>query len=174
MRVSRRTPLVTAATALLWFLSTTVSGPASAAPRMTHITVTVEGCEGCRMSVYSAPGSKTAAQLRQFRDIGDRIVRHGRFSFTVPTSFTRGMAIRFGGGGYQYPGSAPNVTFSVVGKTLGSHVTDADARHARAGYACWAGTSASRYTLHLAAFRFLDYDHYVNNNHPKRVRSIAL
>lgn len=116
--------------------------------RTTGLTFRVPTCEGCRITL-----GQWLDPMRPPWRSPTRVVAHGRVSFAVPSSRTRGMFVAVtapweGVTGYQ--------TFAVLrygDGQPGTRIGFAAARRQTQGSACWAGTTAAHRTITLAARR---------------------
>lgn len=121
------------------------TGPtARAAQPRTHLTLRFTGCNGCHIGLTQALDGR-----RHVWQASGRTVRHGRASWSIPTSRTHGLSITVlapwdGGAGY-----VPTVVFRYAGEHVGDVVTNRVAKTKRRASACWAGTEQDSATLRI-------------------------
>jgi hypothetical protein len=127
-----------------------------AAAVTTRLTFRAASCEGCRITAMRYLYSSTR-QVVSARDIGSATVRGGVAVIQVPTSQTRGMAFQIETPDLRGSGGAvPVAVLRYRGEPVRSTVTKAEARSAKRGSWCWAGTTSSRKTIVLRTYRFTD------------------
>lgn len=126
--------------------------PPAAAPRRhrragtTQLTLRVPRCAGCQVTLGQWL-DRTRAPWRS----ATREVRGGRVRYAVRSSRTHGMFVALTAPWEGVTGYQTFVVFRYGDHRPGERVGFATARHQTLGSACWAGTTARRRTLAVAA-----------------------
>ena len=118
---------------------------ASGAAANTTVTVKVANCEGCTIF----PSSIMAADPDDTWIGNGKKVKNGEVTFKVPTDRTAGLVL---GVTAPWEVDLPWQTIVVMGYkgyAAGDKISTADAKAAKKGAACFAGTDAAAYTLKL-------------------------
>jgi len=142
--------IAAAAAALLSLLALLAGSPAQAAASpTTAVTIRITHCNGCRISATSWMRLHTKPWASHVRT-----VRNGTVVFHVPKSRTKGLALTVVDMKSVNDGAVPVAVMRYAGLPARHAVTERQARTAKRGYPCWAGTSADRATLHFTVDHF--------------------
>ncbi len=117
---------------------------ASAKVAKSTITLDVDGCEGCIVTlIQSLPTGHIGFER-------ERTVTDGKAVVTVPRRKTRGVLVIFRAPGFD---SAIFTGMRYPGQKIGSTVSLRSLTGKRRGYACWAGTTQRRATIPITVRR---------------------
>ncbi len=116
----------------------------SAKVAKSTITLDVDGCEGCIVTlIQSLPTGYIGFER-------ERTVTDGKAVVTVPRRKTRGVLVIFRAPGFD---SAIFTGMRYPGQKIGSTVSLRSLTGKRRGYACWAGTTQRRATIPITVRR---------------------
>lgn len=127
-------------------------GGRSARGAHTTVTVVVRGCRACTVqAVRYVPAEGQDPWWSRVRKVG----ADGQVVFTVPTRRTRGMTFFVDAPWHGLDGVASVMVARYAGLTTGERVTPPQARSARRGEACWAGTAgpSARIVMRVERYR---------------------
>lgn len=121
---------------------------AQRAASRTHVTLQVQGCEGCDLRLTQAlDGREEVWQSRS------RTVEDGTVAWRIPTGRTRGVSITVIAPWDGGPGYVPTVAFRYGGEKPGGEVPPAEAKTKRRASTCWAGTEDDSVTIPITVVR---------------------
>lgn len=133
------------------------AGVAAVTTKYTTITFVIDNCSRCsitRVVRAISLASTTKPHYPDYQVFPIRKLTGNRYRTKVPSSVTRGLSFEIdarwrGVGGYL--GYVSNIATRYVGYKVGARVTPTKARKATRAYACWSGTSRTKFTVHVSA-----------------------
>lgn len=114
----------------------------------TKVTLAVTGCDGCTLQLHQELEGRTTTYDSSAQKVVD-----GKASWTVPTAATHGLSITVDAPWDGGVGAVPVVAFRYSGRQVGSPVTATQAKAARGGTGCFAGTAERTLTLPITVVR---------------------
>jgi len=126
-----------------------VWAPPASSAGTTTIILRISNCAGCTIQPMLL---REDADGKDAGYTGDKAkVRNGMAVMKVPTADTPGMSFLVNGPGPESINALPVLVVQYKGFAPGTVVTRAQAKAAKKGSGCWAGTTASSITLRARA-----------------------
>ena len=114
----------------------------------TTVTFKVAQCSGCRIRLYQGQTDPSATWQSKARR-----VRTGKVTFHVPSGRTHGISASIDAPWEGTTGFVSMVAFRYRGESVGSRVSNGDARAKHRASGCWAGTDRDGITIPLRVRR---------------------